>query len=67
MTTNITAQSVSDFCQSNSISRSLFYKLLRQGKGPRTIKIGRRTLISVESAAEWRKSLESTLGETNND
>jgi predicted DNA-binding transcriptional regulator AlpA len=51
-------QSVADFCRTNSISRSLFYKLQREGKGPRIMKIGRRTLISQEASAEWRKSLE---------
>lgn len=59
MTTNQTAQSVNDFCQANSISRSLFYKLQREGKGPRLMKVGRRTLISAEAANEWRRTVES--------
>jgi predicted DNA-binding transcriptional regulator AlpA len=52
------AQSVEEFCESHSISRSLFYKLHRDGKAPRIMKIGRRTLISNEAAIEWRKSME---------
>ena len=55
------AQSIEDFCKSNGISRSLFYKLLRQGRAPRIMKIGRRTLISSEAASEWRKAMETTL------
>jgi predicted DNA-binding transcriptional regulator AlpA len=50
--------SVSDFCQTNGISRSLFYKLCREGKGPRMMRVGRRTLISYEANIEWRKSVE---------
>jgi predicted DNA-binding transcriptional regulator AlpA len=56
------AQSVDDFCKSNGISRSFFYKLHREGKAPRIMKVGRRTLISAESAMEWRKSLETPRG-----
>jgi hypothetical protein len=50
--------SVSDFCQEHGISRGLFYTLLRDGRGPRVIKAGRRTLISQEAAEEWRQRLE---------
>jgi hypothetical protein len=53
-----TALSVADFCHEHGISRSLFYKLLREGKGPRTFKLGQRTLISVPCAEEWRRALE---------
>lgn len=52
------AQSVPEFCLSNNISRSLFYKLQRQGNGPRIMKVGRRTLITPESSNEWRKRME---------
>lgn len=52
------AQSVESFCKSNGISRSLFYKLRRQGRAPRIMKIGRRTLISEEAASEWRRAME---------
>lgn len=51
--------SVAEFCQAHRISRGTFYKLLNEGHGPTTIKIGRRTLISNESAAEWRRRLEA--------
>lgn len=58
MHTNQTAQSVNQFCTANGISRSMFYKLMRQGEAPRIMKVGRRTLVTAEAAAEWRKSLE---------
>ena len=53
------AYSVSDFCEAHGIGRSLFYKLQSANKGPRTFKAGRRTLISDEAAAEWRRLMEA--------
>jgi predicted DNA-binding transcriptional regulator AlpA len=49
---------VSSFCESHKISRSFLYKLIAEGRGPRLMKLGRRTLISVEAAAEWRARME---------
>ena len=49
---------VSDFCESHGISRGHFYRLLKDGLGPDIVKIGKRTLISVESAARWRRRME---------
>jgi len=49
--------SVEQFCTSHNISRASFYQLLKDGKGPAIMKVGRRTLISREAAAAWRKSL----------
>jgi len=52
-------QTIKEFCRDHSISRSFFYKLLRNNQGPRLTKIGGRTFISLEAAAEWRKSMEA--------
>lgn len=50
---------VSEFCAAHGdISRSFFYKLLKQGKAPRLMKVGSRVLISAEAAAEWRAKME---------
>jgi predicted DNA-binding transcriptional regulator AlpA len=51
--------SVREFCKTHAISRAFLYKMHRDGKGPRFAKCGSRTLISAESAAEWRKGLEA--------
>jgi predicted DNA-binding transcriptional regulator AlpA len=51
-------QSVPEFCADNGISRSLFYRLVKEGGGPRLTKVSRRTLISSEAAAEWRTRME---------
>ena len=32
----------------------------RQGLTPKTMKVGARTLISMEAAAEWRRQCEAT-------
>ena len=50
--------SVSAFCADHGVSRSLFYRLIKEGRGPRLTKIARRTLISAEAAAEWRAKME---------
>jgi len=50
--------SVSDFCEAHCIARSFLYLLLREGRGPRVTKLGRRTLITREAAAEWRARME---------
>ena len=52
-------QSVPSFCADNGLSRSLFYRLLKDGRGPRVTKIGRRSLISGQAAAEWRARMEA--------
>ena len=50
--------SIQEFCKLHDISRSLFYVLREKGEAPRVMKVGRRTLISAEAAAEWRKNME---------
>lgn len=46
------------FCESNKISRSLYYQLQKSGNGPRIMKVGGRTLITAEAVTEWRKKME---------
>jgi predicted DNA-binding transcriptional regulator AlpA len=51
-------QSIPAFCSDNGISRSLLYRLVKEGRGPRLTKISRRTLISAEAAEQWRRRME---------
>ena len=53
------ALSISAFCVAHGISQSFFYKLKKKGEGPREMKLGARTLITFESAAEWRRAREN--------
>ena len=48
------ALSIPEFCDAHGISEGFYFKLKKQGKGPREMKVGARTLITLESAAEWR-------------
>jgi hypothetical protein len=52
------AYSVAAFCTAFGIARSTFYRLLQAGGGPTICHVGRRTLISVEAAEEWRRRME---------
>ena len=53
------ALSIPEFCEAHGISEAFYYKLKRQGEGPREMKVGARTLITFESAAEWRRAREN--------
>ena len=57
------AFSVNEFCQSHGISRAMFYKLIKCGKGPAVMKVGARTLVSAKAAATWRGCLEEACAE----
>jgi len=48
---------------SHGISRATFYNLIKRQLAPRLMKVGKRTLISVEAAAEWRAQMEKTSTE----
>ena len=55
----IRAQSVRQFCESHNISKAGFYVLLKNGCGPKVMRVGGRTLISTEAAAHWRRDRET--------
>ena len=55
------ASTIPQFCVDHGISRTLAYELIKSGRGPRLMKLGRRVLISAEAAAvsfsmRWRHS-----------
>lgn len=52
------AYTVTQFADAHHVSRTHVYQLIKDGKGPRLMKVGRRTLISVEAAADWRRQIE---------
>lgn len=56
---------IPEFCAGHgNISKSFFHKLVNEGRGPRLMKIGRRTLISAEAAAAWRAQMEAQTNQT---
>lgn len=56
---NPTCFTISGFTAEHHISKAFLYKLINEGKGPRLMKVGRRTLISYEAAADWRAKMEA--------
>ncbi len=53
------AFSINEFCEQHGICRATFYNLRKVGRGPRVMRVGGRTLISVEAATEWRAGMET--------
>jgi len=52
------AFSIATFCKRYGISRALFYKLQKNGKAPRSFKLGRRVLITRDAAREWLRAMD---------
>lgn len=55
------ALSVTEFCLTYSLSRSKAFGLLAEGKLAR-YKVGRKTLIRIEDAEAWFRTLEPRVG-----
>lgn len=58
MTKKSGAYDIRDFCDYHRISKSHFYNLLKKNLAPKMMTVGKRKLISEESAAEWRRAME---------
>jgi len=58
------AFSIAQFCVLHGISRSFYYVLEQTGRAPKTLNLGRRRLITVEAAQQWREEMTAT-GEDN--
>lgn len=52
------SHTVREFCKLEGISASFFYKLLRQGLGPRTYHLGKAHRITEQARRDWHRSLE---------
>ena len=50
---------VSEFCIRNRISRPTFFKLMRNGRGPRVMRLGHIARISIDAERDWRKAMEA--------
>lgn len=51
--------SIDMFCELENISRSTYYKLKRQGRAPREMKLGQRVTISEVAHEDWRREREA--------
>ena len=45
--------------EAHGISEGMFYKMKKQGITPREMKVGTRTLIAFEAAADWQREREA--------
>ena len=62
----IRAYSIPEFCcVHGGMSQAFFHALVAKGKGPRLMKVGARTFITVEAAAEWRRAQEAATEQAN--
>jgi hypothetical protein len=52
------AYTVPEFCRAFRISERHYFNLRDEGKAPREMRVGRRVLISVESAQAWVRARE---------
>jgi hypothetical protein len=50
-------QTLREFLADNKFSRAEWYRIPAEDR-PRVVRIGRKILISAESAAEWRARME---------
>jgi predicted DNA-binding transcriptional regulator AlpA len=57
------AFSIEEFCEAAGISEGMFYKIRKQRQGPREMKVGTRTLITVAAANEWLLAREAASAE----
>lgn len=55
---------IEGFCEAHHITKPLYYELKRAGLGPREMQVGRRRLISLEAADEWRRAREGIAADT---
>ena len=61
----VCAFSIPEFCRAHGgMSQSYFHALVAKGRGPRLMKVGARTMISVEAAADWRRAQEAATKQT---
>jgi len=58
----VRAYSIPEFCRVHGgMSQAFFHALVAKGRGPKLMKVGARTMISVEAAAEWRRAQEAAV------
>jgi hypothetical protein len=62
--TPVAAYSIHEFCFAHRISVDHYFKLQRLGLGPDVMKVGTRTLISIEAATRWREQREIAARES---
>ena len=57
------AHTISEFCLIHRISEPLYYKIQRDGTGPREAIAGTRNIITAQAARDWRQQRELAAAE----
>lgn len=52
------AYSVREFCDAYAISKAMYYKLKKNGSGPKEMRVGSLVRISLEAAQAWNRARE---------
>jgi hypothetical protein len=63
MNTEQAVYTIREFCDRYRIAASFFFKIQRQGKGPRTMRIGSKVLITAQAASDWVAAREAETAE----
>lgn len=50
---------IRDLCTQHRISKQLYYRLVKEGRGPKSFKMGRSVRITEAAAEEWIASLQA--------
>jgi hypothetical protein len=58
------AMTIPELCEAARISVAMFFKIKKQGFGPRETKFGARTVITMASANEWIRAREIASNKT---
>jgi predicted DNA-binding transcriptional regulator AlpA len=54
---------INEFCKAHRLSRSVFYRLVQEGKAPRCFRNGSERRITVEAAKEWVRAREARMSD----
>jgi hypothetical protein len=60
------ALSIREFAEAHNISLDTYFRLRRDGAGPRVMHVGSRTLVSIEAAEAWRREREEAAQKSDN-
>jgi hypothetical protein len=55
----VACYTIPEFCVAHRISEAFFFQLRNEGHGPKEMRVGRRRMITLEAAAEWRRAREA--------
>lgn len=58
----INVHTIRGFCSLMGISEATYFKWKKQGRAPKTMKVGRRVFITTAAIHEWQKKMEEENG-----